>query len=166
MNKRVKEWLEALLEASILLILLYIFCWPVTIDGISMENTFFDKDKIITSRFLPLIGAVEDGDIVIAEVTLNGKKTMIVKRLIAKGGDHITIKEGIVSVNNAVLEEPYAIGSTQGDIDIFVPDNCFFVLGDNREHSLDSRQIGILNKQQLKSKVIIKWYPFDELNFF
>lgn len=95
-----------------------------------------------------------------------GKESYI-KRVIGLPGDHIQIKEGKVYLNNQELDEPYladtVITSTENMAyyDLIVPENCVFVMGDNREHSTDSRAFGCIPLEKIEGKVWIRFWPFS-----
>lgn len=144
-----------------ILLILYIFMWPAKVDGISMEHTFFDGDRVAMSRFMTNFSFYEPGDIIVFQMEDEGKSIQVVKRIIALGGDHVEIKEGQVFVNEVALEEPYAVGETKGLVDIKVPQDAIFVLGDNRLHSFDSRNIGVVGKDKLSGRVLFRWCPIS-----
>lgn len=82
-----------------------------------------------------------------------------VKRIIGLPGDEIDIKNGAVYINGDQLQESYTIGltvDTKGRYPRVVPEGCYFVLGDNRENSIDSRVFGCITKEQLESRVWVK----------
>lgn len=166
MKNSLKEWAEAGLEAGIILLVLFLFCWPVKIEGSSMESTFYNGDRVMISRALKIANAYEPGDILVISAKVYGGKTNIIKRMIAEEGDHVQIEQGNVFVNDIELFEPYVQGETWGKIDMIVPEGCIFVLGDNREHSLDSRELGAVKKDKISGKVILKWYPMKDRKFY
>jgi len=95
-----------------------------------------------------------------------GKKSYI-KRIIGIAGDHVRIEAGKVYLNEKLLEEPYldegvtTINAGQY-IDVIVPENCVFVMGDNREHSTDSRSFGCIPIEKIESRVGIRFWPFSK----
>ncbi len=163
---RIKEWREALIEAAIIIALLFLFCWPVKIDGISMEHTFYDKNRVCISRISKYMNDIKKGDIIVFSKTLNGEKKQLIKRVIATEGDTIKIDRGKIYVNSEEITEDYKTGITMGHIEVTVPENSFFVLGDNREDSIDSRHLGTIPINDVIGKVILKIYPFDEIKLY
>ncbi len=93
-------------------------------------------------------------------------KTSYIKRIIAVEGDHIKIEDGKVYLNGEELDEPYLDDGvvTEGGVynDIIVPEGCVFVMGDNREHSTDSRSFGCIPIERIESKVWIRFWPLDK----
>ena len=94
-------------------------------------------------------------------------KTSYIKRVVGMPGEHIKIEEGKVYINGVQLEEPYLqenVITTSLDgcfTDIIVPENCLFVMGDNRTQSTDSRRFGCIPLDKIESKVWIRFWPFD-----
>ena len=96
-------------------------------------------------------------------------KTSYIKRVIAVEGDHVEIKDGKVYINGKELEEEYLdenIKTSMGQYgvfsDIVVPNNCVFVMGDNRDHSTDSRCFGCIPVEKIEGKVWIRFWPFSK----
>lgn len=94
-------------------------------------------------------------------------KDSYIKRVIALPGEHIQIQNGKVFINGTLLEEPYLQPNivtnthTQPYYDLIVPDNCVFVMGDNRPESTDSRSFGCIPLEKIESKVWIRFWPFN-----
>jgi len=140
----------------------------VDVDGDSMLNTLSDGDWLCISS---LYFEPEYGDIVIISRE-NTNEPPIVKRIIGKENDVIDIDfhNNTVSVNGKILDEPYVSTPTQRSFDVSfpltVPENCVFVLGDNRNHSLDSRSslVGFVDENRILGKVLVRLTP--EITFF
>lgn len=164
MNKKnIMEWLQSLIEALIIAGILFVFFWPLKIEGTSMENTFFTGDRVIMSRALVYAGKFERGDLLVCKIKKDGEDKNIIKRLIGLPGDHIEIKDGYVYLNGTPLQEDYLKEEeTIGDEDIILAEDEYYVLGDNRAVSLDSREEGPLNRRQLIGKVLLRWFPFGD----
>ena len=131
------------------------------ISGNSMSPTFNDGEIVLALKK----NKYKQGDII---AFYHGNKILI-KRIIGKSGDWIDIdKDGFIYVNNEKLEEEYidklAYGNTDIDLPYQVPDNKYFVLGDDRENSIDSRntQIGSIDQNDVVGKIKIKIWPLTK----
>lgn len=162
MNESLKGWLEAFTEAVIIVIILYFVFFPVKIEGFSMGKTLSDGDRVFVSRVMTAMKLYDRGDMVVFKHHTGEKTIKMVKRVIAVEGDRVQIEEGKVYVNEALLQEDYITGNTEGSIDTVVGENKIFVLGDNREGSVDSRVFGAIDASEVRGKVVMKLYPFDK----
>lgn len=175
-KKEVFEWLEILITAIILLVILFSFIFRVvTISGRSMQNTLMNGEKVIISD----IGYTpKKGDIVVISRNANNiasvadANTPIIKRVIATEGQVVDIDfvSGIVYVDGVALKEDYTKTPTnlRGDIDfpVVVSEGCVFVLGDNRNDSTDSRnstigEYGMIDTRHILGKALFRIFPFD-----
>lgn len=144
-------------------ILIAILVLPILrIYGQSMSETLDNGDIVVSVKTADL----ETGDI----VAFYYNNTILVKRVIGQSGDWIDIaKDGTVSVNQVELEEPYLDKKAYGEIDISlpyqVPEGRIFVMGDNREISIDSRtmMIGCVAQEQIVGKIIYRVWPFSKI---
>lgn len=161
-QEKKKEFKQFLLEISITAVAVILLCRVffniIVVDGHSMVPTFQDGAIIITQcHFYDL----EQGDIVVCDT--DGYDGLIVKRVIAMEGDELDIDydTGTVSVNGTVLDEPYILEPTHEDLGMEFPvtiqDGCVFVMGDNRNASLDSRSpdIGQISVDDIRGKYLI-----------
>lgn len=157
-RKKLKELAESIAYAVIAVILLYILFWPLKIEGLSMQNTIMSGDRVVISRALKYIG-LERGDIVLCRITEDGAETEIIKRLIALPTDHIKLSSGKVYVNDVLLEENYVKeDAAYEEMELTLGKDEYFVMGDNREVSYDSRIIGPLAEKDVLAKYLFTWY--------
>lgn len=155
-DRLIKEWTESLLVALIITGILYFLLWPMKVEGKSMEPTLHDGNYVLVSRVLKSFSTLERGDIITIELTYNNKKEHVVKRIIATEGEHVEIEEGKVYIDSKPIVEPYINVETLGDVDLYVPKDAYFVLGDNRMVSKDSRSFGCIFEEDIDAKVIKK----------
>ena len=161
------EWYEALISAALVLVLIFSFFFRIIqVDGESMVPTLDNGDKLIVwgAGYEP-----QRGDVVIVDsYTAYGKP--LVKRVIAKGGDVVNIdyQAGTVSVNGEVLQEAYIAEPTYLGYDVTfpytVPEGTVFVMGDNRNESLDSRSsyVGCIDERDILGKVLLCFLPVSD----
>ena len=166
-GQNVFEWYEALISAALVLVLVFsLFFRIIQVDGESMVPTLQNGDNLIVwgAGYEP-----QRGDVVIVDsYTAYGKP--LVKRVIAKGGDVVNIdyQAGTVSVNGEVLQEAYIAEPTYLGYDVTfpytVPEGTVFVMGDNRNASLDSRSsyVGCIDERDILGKVLLCFLPFSD----
>ena len=166
--KIVYDAVATLETAVIILILLFsLVLRPAAVIGDSMLPNFSGGDRVACVHSF---SGYERGDVIIISHATR-KDESIIKRVIAVGGDTVDIDfyKGTVSVNGQVLDEPYVNTPTNLSYDmtfpVTVPEGKLFVLGDNRNDSLDSRStdIGFINENKVLGKVVFRFYPFDRI---
>lgn len=166
--KIVYDAVATLETAVIILILLFSLVFrPAAVIGDSMLPNFSGGDRVACVHSF---SGYERGDVIIISHATR-KDESIIKRVIAVGGDTVDIDfyKGTVSVNGQVLDEPYVNTPTNLSYDmtfpVTVPEGKLFVLGDNRNDSLDSRStdIGFINENKVLGKVVFRFYPFDRI---
>lgn len=159
MKKYIKEIVPYIvIIIGVVLFRTYIFT-PVKVDGLSMYPTLSDNEVLILKKYDK---KYERFDIVV----LNYQNDKLVKRIIGLPGEHIKYSEGILYVNGKKIEEEFIKEITDDfDIEVFddkIPEDCYFVLGDNRDNSKDSRMIGFINKKDIEGKVEFAIFPFNK----
>lgn len=136
-----------------LLLILECFIGNISrVDGNSMYPTLHDGDVLIETQLVtPQVGDIVSFSSDIVEND-NGR---FVKRIIAQEGDHLVICDSRVYINDTLLNETYILESSfEGDIDIVIPKGTCFVMGDNRNDSLDSRDFGVINLDDITGIVL------------
>lgn len=144
------DFVQIIVTALVLTFILLIFIQPSIVDGDSMYPTLHNGDKLILWK----LGDLEHGDVIVFDShdTQNNK---YVKRVIATEGDHIVITDGTVTLNDVILDEPYINEKEfRGDVDLVIPEGQIYVLGDNRNHSNDSRGFGPVKLDDVDGKVV------------
>jgi len=150
------------LQLGVLLLVAYglVFNFSV-VRGSSMAPGIADGDRIVVDHLSYVLGDVRRGDIVVLEYPLDPQLDYI-KRVIGLPGDQILIQEGEVRVNGRHLDEPYVELQDQNRcLALTVAPDTFFVLGDNRPHSSDSREFGLVPRANLVGKVDLRVWPLD-----
>lgn len=147
-------FVEGLVIVVVLLFLIFRFVLGIsTVDGNSMDPTLKNGQRLV---FFRLIRNYKVGDVICMRMP-NGDQ--YVKRIIAGAGDTIALADGHVYVNGQELEEEYAAGTTDVQEDtveypMTLEDKQYFVMGDNREHSIDSRSFGAIVVYQIQGKIL------------
>lgn len=127
--------------------------------GNSMAPRIHDGDRILVDHLSFVLGGIERGDIVVLHYPLDPSLDYI-KRVIGLPGDVVRIEDGRVSVNGQTIEEPYVDAPDENTrLSMQVAPNQFFVLGDNRPHSSDSREFGLVPRQNLVGRVDLRVWP-------
>ena len=161
------DWIQSLISALLICVLVFVFVIRIMdVNGSSMVPTLKNGDKVLVSG---LLYEPDRGDIVVFKKDSYNDNKALVKRVIAVAGDTVNIDfdNGIVYVNGEAIEEAYLDGSTNNKLDFIgpqtVPENCLFVMGDNRNASTDSRdkRIGMVDKRLVIGKVLLVIYPFS-----
>lgn len=152
-----------LVVAAVAVLAATIFLPVLQVSGTSMEPTLQDGDIILLLKN----GKFTTGDI----CGLYWQNKLLLKRVIGGPGDIIDIADdGTVTVNGQVLDEPYVTEKALGECDITlpyqVPENRYFVMGDHRATSVDSRSsvIGCIEKEQIVGRALLRVYPFDRIS--
>ncbi len=127
---------------------------PIVVSGESMQPTLDGGEIMVLNK----ISKIERFSVVVVDIG----KEKIIKRVIAMPGETISCENGVIYVNDKKQEEPYSQGIQKDFTKVTLSDNEYFVLGDNREHSLDSEELGPMKKEQLKGVVIFTLFPFNE----
>lgn len=165
-NNSIKEWIKTIILAIIIAGIISIAIKPVRVDGLSMYPTFNENDYMIVNKLSYKFTDIKRGDNVVAKVDDSGKEKLIIKRVIAIPGDYVEIKNGNVYINGEIYNESYINQKTYGNVNIKVPSENVFLLGDNREISKDSREIGCVSFGNIVGKVAIRLYPFNKIALF
>ena len=176
-KKKEKKGMPILLQLVLLVVLVFILrnvMGTVLVKGSSMEPNFYHGDLVFINKLSTAIGSPEKGDIVICIMHEDDTEENIIKRVIGLPGDEIDIVENEddedvydLYINGELIEEPF-LGEpmmTDGNIDypFEVPEDSYFVMGDNRNASIDSRResVGAIPKEDMVGKVIFRLYPFS-----
>jgi signal peptidase I len=158
----VRDLVISLAISAFIIIFLY---QPVKVEGTSMMPSLEDQERIFVNKFVYRLEPIERGDIVVFRYPRDPSKSYI-KRVIAMAGDHVRIDGGQVYVNEEALDEDYvppAYTDARSYPDMIVPPSCYFVLGDHRSMSNDSRDFGPVNQSYIYGKAVFGYWPMDKL---
>ena len=151
--KIVKEFLPYLLILLVVILIRTFIATPIKVNGDSMYDTLDGSEFMILNK----LAKVERYDIVV----LDTKEEELIKRVYGLPGEKISIEKGNIYINDKKIEDIYAYGETSDYESITLGEDEYFVLGDNRAVSLDSRRIGPVKKSQIKGTTNFVLFPFS-----
>ncbi len=162
--------IESIVVALSIFVVFYLFLLqPHQVKGASMDPTFHDGQYILTDKIGYRFHTPERGDVIVFKAPRNPDYDYI-KRIIGVPGDKIKVMSGSVYVNGVKLEENYIPSQTmilpgqflKEDQEVALGSEEYFVLGDNRSQSSDSRQWGVVPKKDIIGRVFFRYWPFDQ----
>lgn len=160
-----REWIIPMAGVFVLALLIQRFVFfHVLVPTGSMIPAIGEGDRMLVLReYFPQ--RLESGDIVVFKVRPVGEEKLYVKRLIGTPGDRVSIREGIVRVNDQELEETYVVHADDYTGDFTVPEDSYFFMGDNRDNSTDSRDpmIGFIAEKDILARAGLRFWPLDHL---
>jgi signal peptidase I len=169
MGREVVAGVQTLLSAAVYATLIVTFGVQVArVDGLSMAPTLEDHDRLIVNKLVYELGEPRPGDIVMLYYPLNPEK-MFVKRVIAREGDTVRIVDGRVYVNDIPLHDDYVPAEFRSHDDWgpqVIQQGYYFVMGDHRNNSSDSRHWGPVPKKYIVGKVKVRWWPLQDARIF
>jgi signal peptidase I len=157
-----RDLLVSLAISAFIIIFLY---QPVKVEGTSMMPGLEDQERIFVNKFVYRWEPIQRGDIVVLRYPRDTYKSYI-KRVIGVAGDRIRIENGQVYVDGAALDEDYVpsdYADSRSYSESVVPANSFFVLGDHRTMSNDSRDFGTVNERYIYGKAVFGYWPMEKL---
>jgi signal peptidase I len=169
MGTEILAGLQTLVSAAVYATLIVTFGFQVArVDGLSMAPTLEDHDRLIVNKLVYELGEPRPGDIVMLYYPLNPEK-MFVKRVIAREGDTVRIVDGRVYVNDVPLRDDYVPAEFRSHDDWgpqVIQQGYYFVMGDHRNNSSDSRHWGPVPKKYIVGKVKVRWWPLQDARIF
>src|SRR6516164_6543709 len=164
LRRELRSWTRDLAIALGLAIVVMIFLYqPVKVEGTSMYPLLSDQERIFINKFVYRFEPIERGDVVVFWYPLDRSKSFI-KRVIALPGETVEIRQGALSVNGKVIPEPYVPPQYEDNSDYgpyTVEKDHFFVLGDHRISSNDSRVFGAVPSQFIYGRAVFAYWPVD-----
>ena len=155
-------WLRDLLVSAVASVLIITFLYqPVRVEGTSMLPRLEDHDRLFINKFVYRFSEIERGDVVVFHYPRDPEKSYI-KRVIGLPGDKIRIDHGLVYLNGRRLRETYvpdAYEDSRSMAEMEVPDDCYFVMGDHRSISSDSREFGPVDRSLIYGKAVFVYWP-------
>ena len=135
---------------------------PIQVNGDSMYPTLKNGDLMLLNRLTYKFGSINRFDIVVVDKG----DSYIIKRVIALPGETIISKDNKIYINGEELEQPFLQDGVETyNFEATVTDDCYFVMGDNRPISLDSRELGCFDISKIRGKTSFSFFPFDRIGF-
>jgi len=159
-------WLRDLLISATVSVLIILFLYqPVRVEGTSMLPRLEDHDRLFINKFVYHITSIERGDVVVFHYPRDPEKSYI-KRVIALPGDKLRIDHGEVWLNGKPLPESYvpdAYRDERSYTEMVVPDDSYFMMGDHRSISSDSREFGPVERDLIYGKAVFVYWPAKDV---
>jgi signal peptidase I len=159
-------WVRDLIISVAISAFIIVFLYqPVKVEGTSMMPSLDDQERIFINKFVYRIEPIQRGDIVVFRYPRDPAKSFI-KRVIGVAGDHVRIVDGHVFLNGKMLVENYVPTVYQDERsypEIVVPPDSYFVLGDHRSLSNDSRDFGPVDASYIYGKAVFGYWPVDKV---
>src|SRR5215467_9347337 len=158
----VRDLIISLGISAFIIVFLY---QPVKVEGTSMMPSLDDQERIFINKFVYRIEPIQRGDIVVFRYPRDPQKSFI-KRVIGVAGDHVRIIDGHVILNGKMLVEDYVPSIYEDERsypEIVVPGDSYFVLGDHRSLSNDSRDFGPVDSSYIYGKAVFGYWPVDKM---
>ncbi|GED12117.1 signal peptidase I [Aneurinibacillus migulanus] len=161
-NAGIVQWSRWFLALVIGIVCIRIFFFaPYVVEGISMYPTLEDHERIVVNKWIYQMKNPSYGDVIVLHA--NDREDYI-KRIIGVGGDELELRNGTLYRNGSIVDEPYINEITLGEFDkIKVPPDSYFVMGDNRNRSMDSREIGFISQSSIVGRAEFIFYPFRKV---
>lgn len=155
--KFIKEAVPYIIIILVVVLIRVFIITPVRVDGSSMKNTLKDNDILLLYK----LGSIKRNDIVVLDESYDNE--IIIKRIIGLPGETVAIKNGKIYVNNKEYDDKFAYGETSDYDKITLGDDEYFILGDNRIVSKDSRYFGPVKEKEIIGKAIFRLFPFNKI---
>ena len=167
--EELRAWLKTLVSAAVYATLIVTFVFQVArVEGHSMAPTLEDRDRLVVNKLTYRLGEPRIGDVVMLDYP-NDPAKAFVKRLIAEPGDLVRIVDGKVYRNDRLLDDSFVSPDFRSHEDWgpqVIPEGYYFVLGDHRNNSSDSRIWGCVPKKYIIGKVQLRWWPMGHAQVF
>ena len=158
-----------LASAAVYTTLIVTFVFQVArVEGVSMAPTLADQDRLVVNKLIYRFAAPKRGDVVMLYYPEDPDKSFV-KRVIAEPGDQIQIRDGRVFVNEMPLPDDFVAPEYRSHDDFgpsLVPRGYYFVMGDHRNNSSDSRSWGPVPKKYIVGRVQVRWWPISNAHVF
>ncbi len=160
------SWMRDLIVSVAISAFIIVFLYqPVRVEGTSMLPMLEDQDRLFINKIAYRVGDIHHGDVVVFEYPRDHTKSYI-KRVIALPGDKLRIDHGCVFVNGVRLPEPYVparFTDDRSESEMVLPPKEYFVMGDHRSISSDSREFGPVDRNLIYGKAVFVYWPMEQV---
>lgn len=155
--KVIKEVIPYIVIVVVVVLIRTFIITPVRVDGDSMKNTLKNGDILLLYK----LSSIDRFDIIVLDEEKDNEK--IIKRVIGLPGETVAIKKGKIYINDKLIDDEYAYGETSDFDKVTLRDDEYFILGDNRLISKDSRYFGPIKDNEIKGKIVFRLFPFTKI---
>lgn len=155
--KVIKEVIPYIVIVVVVVLIRTFIITPVRVDGDSMKNTLKNGDILLLYK----LSNIDRFDIIVLDEEKDNEK--IIKRVIGLPGETVAIKKGKIYINDKVIDDEYAYGETSDFDKVTLADDQYFILGDNRLISKDSRYFGPIKDNEIKGEIVFRLFPFTKI---
>lgn len=155
--KVIKEVIPYIVIVVVVVLIRTFIITPVRVDGDSMKNTLKNGDILLLYK----LSSIDRFDIIVLDEEKDNEK--IIKRVIGLPGETVAIKKGKIYINDKEIDDEYAYGETSDYNKVTLRDDEYFILGDNRLISKDSRYFGPIKENEIKGKIVFRLFPFTKI---
>ena len=155
--KVIKEVIPYIVIVVVVVLIRTFIITPVRVDGDSMKNTLKNGDILLLYK----LSSIDRFDIIVLDEEKDNEK--IIKRVIGLPGETVAIKKGKIYINDKVIDDEYAYGETSDYNKVTLKDDEYFILGDNRLISKDSRYFGPIKDNEIKGKIVFRLFSFTKI---
>jgi signal peptidase I len=166
--KKDMSWRSFFLLLGLILVFRLFVLEPHSVSGSSMDNTFKDGDYVLVDKISYKFSEPEAGDVVVFNPPAAAKNTSrFIKRIIAVPGENIEVKENKTYIDSKEVKESFIdYPSQKTSKEVLLKTDEYFVMGDNRYVSFDSRYWGPIVKNEIQGRVLVRLYPFNKISLF
>ncbi len=161
-----RSWVRDLVVSVAISAFIIIFLYqPVRVEGTSMLPVLEDQDRLFINKIAYRVGDIHQGDVVVFQYPRDHEQSYI-KRVIALPGDRLRIDHGLVYVNGKPLPEPYVpsrFADDRSQPEMVLPPHEYFVMGDHRSISSDSREFGPVERGLIYGKAVFVYWPMEQV---
>ena len=166
MRKTIIDTLKDIFSTALVSLAIFLFIYtfvvqPHRVKGDSMLPNFYDGELLLTEKISYRFSDPARGDIIVFKAP-GSRNVDYIKRVIGLPGENIRISDGEVFVNGEKIYEPYETQKTRGSVEITMSEDQYFVLGDNRGSSSDSRSFGPINKSTINGRTWVVYWPISK----